>query len=46
MCMIYPGVVGVKLFGKLYDSVTTTDLVLTVNQVSDVVEQWCYRQVH
>jgi aconitate hydratase len=33
MSMILPGVVGFKLFGKLHDVVTATDLVLTVTQM-------------
>ncbi|XP_045798971.1 aconitate hydratase, cytoplasmic-like [Trifolium pratense] len=33
MCMILPCVVGFKLFGKLNDGVTATDLVLTVTQM-------------
>jgi len=33
MSMILPGVVGFKLFGKLNDGVTATDLVLTVTQM-------------
>ncbi|XP_078436438.1 aconitate hydratase, cytoplasmic-like [Wolffia australiana] len=33
MSMVLPGVVGFKLFGKLKDGVTATDLVLTVTQI-------------
>lgn len=33
MSMVLPGVVGFKLFGKLCNGVTATDLVLTVTQI-------------
>ncbi|PPR99342.1 hypothetical protein GOBAR_AA21326 [Gossypium barbadense] len=33
MSMVLPGVVGFKLFGKLRNGVTATDLVLTVTQI-------------
>lgn len=33
LSMVLPGVVGLKLTGKLQDGVTTTDLALTLTQM-------------